>query len=1010
MAAEKRRLTILNCDMVGSTILAEELDPEVFEVIIQSFIDLSVEVIERNHGVFALNTGDGFEAYFYPGTGSPGAIYAIECGLDIQRSLEALNQTSSHPISVRVGIATGQVVLSPHKLSSNVEVDIAFGKPAHLSARLQSAAEPWEVYVDDATKESASPYFDFHSTGSRLLKGFNQPVTLWRVDSQRKSESRFQATLSSLSPLVGRSKELNQLMNCWKRAAEGEGDAMAVVGEPGIGKSRLVYEACNRIQQAPIILQCLENHENTPLRPWTRLFESNSEISPRDSVAERRRKLSSTLNNLLPLKPGEQQALLSLMVQSADSTVTDTVDSVSPKQKLDLLCNAIVDAVLLQAQKKTQLVVIEDLHWIDPTSEMLLENLLQRKQAANLFLLLTSRPEKLDYVNNANINLIQLQRLTHGETMQLAMSEMHGHVSDTVEEIVRWADGIPLFVEEIVKSSITSNEAVAVTESPLSPNNEFRPAVPNSLQDPLLARLDRLGDAKQLAQVASVIGREFDLETLGLLQTSDNQQVDRKRIRNNVDLLVDAGILVTLDNSGNNLTFKHALIQDVVYKNLLVRDARQLHKRLAGIYQEEFGDMQSARPEVIAHHLTMAEEWPRAAQLWFDAGIAARDTGSNLEAIGRLEHGRNAACSVTDEREANILRVQIELILGQVLSAHYGPINQDGHKAFENVVELAQKLGDEVSVVSAQTYLMWLHFDSGEFEVTLSAAAELTDYAKTVANHQAAALGLLGAGMCQFAMGDFVRARLSLEESLGYLEHEFEHVEGYPGKAYTYLGFITHIQGNADKAFSLCNQSIQISEDKAAYDLAAALGNSLYLNVIQHDLSTMEATSSRLMQLSEKTGFIKWYYQGSFFYGSVVAARGDASGLAMMREAIDRFEQSEELVELSIFYGLLADRYLMHNEVTEANHWVDKGLNLVQTFGECFVEAPLLRLKARCLKQLDPRSQLAIDNLFQRADDVADAQQAFIWQTLDSAISTSPEIPPEITMGNATYCKGQRFP
>jgi hypothetical protein len=197
--------------------------------------------------------------------------------------------------------------------------------------------------------------------------------------------------------------------------------------------------------------------------------------------------LSSTLNNLLPLKPGEQQALLSLMVQSADSTVTDTVDSVSPKQKLDLLCNAIVDAVLLQAQKKTQLVVIEDLHWIDPTSEMLLENLLQRKQAANLFLLLTSRPEKLDYVNNANINLIQLQRLTHGETMQLAMSEMHGHVSDTVEEIVRWADGIPLFVEEIVKSSITSNEAVAVTESPLSPNNEFRPAVPNSLQDPLLA-------------------------------------------------------------------------------------------------------------------------------------------------------------------------------------------------------------------------------------------------------------------------------------------------------------------------------------------------------------------------------------------------------------------------------------------------------------------------------------------------------------------------------------------
>ena len=991
MAAEKRRLTILNCDMVGSTILAEELDPEVFEVIIQSFIDLSVEVIERNHGVFALNTGDGYEAYFYPGTGSPGAVYAIECGLDIQRSLETLNQTSEHPISVRVGIATGQVVLSPHKLSSNVEVDIAFGKPAHLSARLQSAAEPWEVYVDEATKESASPYFNFYNAGSKLLKGFNQPVNLWRVDSQRRSESRFQATLSSLSPLVGRHYENTQLDAYWKKAEAGNGNAVAVVGEPGIGKSRLVYEACNRIQQPPTMLQCLENHENTPLRPWTRLFESTSEISPRDSVSQRREKLSSTLQDLLPLPPEHQQALLSLMVHSADSEVFETTENTSPKQKLELLCDAIVDAMLLLAEKQPQLIVIEDLHWIDPTSEMLLENLLRKSRSAKIFVLLTSRPEKLNYLSTLKIDQIPLNRLTYSETMELAMSEMQGLVSERVEDIVRWADGIPLFVEEIVKSSIASSNTIPVTDEQSTLNNEFRPAVPNSLQDPLLARLDRLGDAKQLAQVASVIGREFDLETLGLLQAAK-----QTKIQENIDQLVDAGIFLTLDNSGNNLTFKHALIQDVVYKNLLDRDAKELHRRLAKIYQEEFGDIQSSRPEVIAHHFNMANEWEPAAQLWLEAGISARDTGSNLEAIGRLEHGVAAASQLKDQPHAQRLRVQIELILGQVISAHYGPVNQDGHKAFENVVEIARTLGDEVSIVSAQTYLMWLHFDSGEFEVTLSAAAKLTEYAKKVANHQAAALGLLGAGMCQFAMGDFVQAKASLEESLSFLEHEFEHIEGYPGKAYTYLGFITHIQGNADKAFNLCNQSIEISEDKAAYDLAAALGNSLYLNVIQHDLTTMEATSSRLMSLSEKTGFIKWYHQGAFFYGSVLAARGDESGLAMMREAIDRFEQSEELVELSIFYGLLADRYLMHNEIKEANQWVDKGLNLVKTFGECFVEAPLLRLKARCLKKTDPHNSIDADILFKRADQVADTQQASIWQ------ATQP--------GDKTFGTGARFP
>ena len=987
MTAEKRRLTILNCDLVGSTILAEELDPEVFEVIIQSFIDLSVEVIERNHGVFAVNMGDGYEAYFYPGTGSPGAVYAIECGLDIQRSLESLNEKSEHPISVRIGITTGQVVLSPHKLSANIVIDKAFGMPAHLASRLQSAAEPGSVIVDDATKESCSPYFNFHYAGSKSLKGFNKPVNLWRADSQRLSASRFQARVSALSPLVGRQEEIKQLESGWQNAETGKGTATVVVGEPGMGKSRLVHEVCNRIEQPAIVLQCLENHENTPLRPWTRLFESTAGISPRDSVAQRREKLAATLRSLLPLQAEQEQFILSLMVQSADS---DTDESLSPKEKLERLCNAIVDAVLALADKQTQLIVIEDLHWIDPTSQMLLETLLQRKDSAKLFVLLTSRPEKLEYIESKNINQIQLQRLSHRETMQLAMPEMKGVVFEKVEEIVRWADGIPLFVEEIVKSSIASNDAVVETNDPLNQSNSSRPDVPTSLQDTLLARLDKLGEAKQLAQIASVIGREFDVETLSLLEASETEQ-----IRSNLDRLVDAGILLTLDTSGDNLTFKHALIQDVVYKNLLARDAKKLHKRLAKLYQEEFGDIQSSRAEVIAHHLSMAGDWKHASQLWLEAGITARDTGSNLEAIGRLERGLDTANQLEDKLEAQRLRIQIELILGQVISAHYGPINQDGHRAFKNVVEIAEDLGDEVSVVSAQTYLMWLNFDSGEFAVTLSTAAKLTAYAKKVGNHQAAALGLLGAGMCQFAMGEFVQAKISLEESLQYLEHDFEHVEGYPGKAYTYLGFITHIQGNAEHAFYLCNHSIEISETKAAYDLAAALGNSLYLNVIQHDLKTMEKTSSRLMQLSKKTGFIKWYYQGAFFNGSVLAAQGDIVGLKMMREAIDRFEESEELVELTIFYGLLADRYLMHDEFNEANHWVDKGLQLVETYGECFVEAPLLRLKARCLQYTQSNSTSDLicnsetDRLYQQANAVAESQQAVIWQVNQTGLKNN---------------------
>jgi predicted ATPase/class 3 adenylate cyclase len=763
--------------MVGSTILAEELDPEVFEVIIQSFIDLSADVIERNHGVFALNTGDGFEAYFYPGTGYPGAVYAIECGLDIQRSLEALNSRSKHPIAVRIGIATGQVVLSPHQLTSNVRVNIAFGEPAHLSARLQSAAEPWKVYVDNTTKESASPYFDFHNTGSQQLKGFNQPVTLWRVESTRRTDSRFQALRSTLSPMIGRDAEISQLRRRWDKALKGNGDAVAIVGEPGIGKSRLIHEACRLIKQSPMMLQCLENHENTPLRPWTRLFESTSGSNPRDSVEERREKLLAALRQLLPLSAEQAGLLLSMLVYSESDTSSNS-ETESPAQKLEVLCNNIVDAVLHKAQETPLLIVIEDLHWIDPTSQRLLEKLLERIQSSRTLILLTSRVEKKASLSDINVEQIRLRRLTHQQTMQLAMSELNGAATENIEEIVRWADGIPLFVEEIVKNSVSSIDTHGIAQTYQTTDGGFRPDVPGTLQDPLLARLDRLGNAKQLAQVASVIGREFDVETLGLLYSSNAEEM-----RHNLNILVQAGILLTLDATCESLTFKHALIQDVVYENLLQRDAKQLHRRLANIYLEEFRDIRSTRPEIIAHHLSLAEEWQQAAELWLEAGIAARDTGSNLEAIGRLERGLYASNQLQDECTSLQLTVQLELLLGQVISAHYGPVNQQGHRAFENVVESAEALGDEVSVVSAQTYLMWLYFDSGEFEVTLSAAAKLTEYAKQVTNHQASALGLLGAGMCQFAMGNFVKARASLEESLRYLKHNFEHVEGYPGKA-----------------------------------------------------------------------------------------------------------------------------------------------------------------------------------------------------------------------------------
>ncbi len=980
MVAERRQLTILNCDMIGSTKLSEELDPEVFEVIIQSFIDLSVVVIERNNGVFAINTGDGYEAYFYSGTGTPSTVYAIECGLDIHRSLKAHTAKNNHPISVRVGISTGQVVLSPHKIGSNTEADIAFGRPVSLAARLQSAAESDAVYVDESTRQSAEPYFNFIQVGEKILKGIHQPVIVWKVDSHRQTQSRFETHISKLSPLVGRSEELHKLQNFWDLSTEGTGQSVVIIGEPGIGKSRLVYEACKKIDFQSIDLQCLEHHENTPLHPWTRLFESVSNVNPRESTESRLEKLESGIGKFLPLNTEHTQTLLSVMVQS--SSGNEEVEGLA-SQKLTELCAAIVDGIQKLADDSPQLVVIEDVHWIDPTTKTLVSMLLETIESKKIFVLATSRSGYQEYLDSTRFEQMHLDRLSHDQTIELAMTEIEGVLTDRIDAIVRWADGIPLFIEEIAKGAVNDDILGIQKHAEVQSSRGISSIVPISLQELLLARLDRLGTAKQVAQVASIIGRDFDLETLSLLR-----EQPRETLEHDLEVLVSEGILLADSLRSERYTFKHALIHDVVTRNLLDRDAIALHRQLSAIYISDFPQMENSQAQEIAYHLSCAREWIEATKYWLKAGQNAKNTGSHLEAIGCLESGLEAVKNLDDSIESLQIKAHLQLILGQAISAHYGPINTGGYAAFESAIEIGKKIDDSNSVVSALTYLMWLNFDAGQFEVTLTTAAKLTDFAQKAGNYQAAALGFLGIGMCQFGMGHFVSARESLEKSISFLKFTFEQVEGYPGKSYTYIGIISHILGDPAEAFRLCKYSIELNEDRGVYDLAAALGNSLYLNVLQHDLDEMEATSVRLIELANKAGYVKWYHQGAFFLGSVQAARGDVMGLEKMNEAISRFEKSEELVELSIFYGLLADRYLIFGEVEQAIHWVDKGLDLAKVYGERFVEAPLLRLKARCLliKKTDEVSEASA--MLTSANEIAIEQGALAWQRSEQDVDT----------------------
>jgi class 3 adenylate cyclase/tetratricopeptide (TPR) repeat protein/ABC-type transport system involved in cytochrome c biogenesis ATPase subunit len=653
-----RLLSVLFCDMVDSTRLSGQFNAEEMHDLISAYHDTVANAVTPFGGYVAKYLGDGVLAYFgWPMAYEDHAERAIRAGLAATTGVESLKTPAGAPLRSRVGIASGRVVVGDLAGGGFLDRGQVAGETPNLAARLQGIARPGQIVIADGTRRLARHAFEFEDLGTHELKGFQERVPAFRIASERDVESRFDATRGeALSQFVGRNSEIGILLDRWELTKGGQGQAVFVTGEAGIGKSRLLEALVERLRDQPhdpIRLQCSPYHATSALYPVIQRLIRVAGLTAGDDAMARAEKL-----NRLLAQYGEDAAevgpvyaeLLSLDLAHRFKPV-----DLSAKQRKELTVHTLANRLLLAAKRGPVLLVVEDAHWIDPSTSELLGEIVSRIHAAPIYVLVTHRPEwSMDWAHgHSHVTTVTVGRLTR-QQMRPLIESMLGSVSDRLVELIAdRTDGVPLFVEELTRSILESGTDACE-------NIE----IPDSLQGSLMARLDRLpAPSKEVAQVASVIGREFDRSLLAEVAALDGPVLDGA-----LRQLLRAQLVVISATSHQSLLFRHALIQDTAYQSLLSRKRRQFHQAIADTIIKSHPNIVTTQPELVARHYSEARRDDLAVQYWKKAGERALQRSANYEAVDHFSNVLAIAEKLPEGPERGLDKLAARLRLAEALT------------------------------------------------------------------------------------------------------------------------------------------------------------------------------------------------------------------------------------------------------------------------------------------------------------------------------------------------------
>ena len=759
--AERRQLTVMFVDLVGSTVLSSELDPEDMRELISAYHSLAAASINRNGGFVAKYMGDGVLAYFgYPRAHEDDAEGAVQAGLEVVRAIRGLESAAGTPLHVRIGIATGLVVVGDLLGSGAAREQMVVGETPNLAARLQALAEPDSVVIAAATRRLVGDLFQCLDLGGVEVKGFAVPVRAYRVLGVGTAESRFEAFHPTpLAPLVGREEEMGLLLRRWQEARSGEGRVVLLSGEPGVGKSRMLVSLRERLgeeRHVPVRYFCSPHHQDSALHPVTAQLERAAGFARGDPPEARLAKLEALL---VPTSPTTEDVALLAELLSLPHGERYALPRLAPQRRRELTFEALLRLLERLSARGPLLMVFEDVHWIDPSSRALLDLVVERATGLALLLLITFRPEfEAPWIGRPHVMSLVLNRLgpQQGAALVRTLAGDAALPDDLVAAIVERTDGVPLFLEELTQTMLEAGATGLAAATPWAAL-----AVPATLHDSLMARLDRLDPAaREAAQVGAVIGREFSHELLAAVAGFGEGELAAA-----LDQLIGAGLVFrSVSGPDAGYLFKHALVRDAAYGTLLRDRRRQLHAGIARTLEERFPGLTETGPELIAHHLTEAGHAERAVRYWIDAGRRSAERSADREAVSHLRRGLEVLAGLPSSTERDRTELDFQLAIGTPLIALFGWSGPQVAAAYERAGALCESLGDDEHLITTLFGLASNRIVRGETRAAERLAEQcrvLTEHGRRPADRLLAHRAM-GAALMQ--LGALREARVEFEQ------------------------------------------------------------------------------------------------------------------------------------------------------------------------------------------------------------------------------------------------------
>ena len=973
--AQRRQVTVLFSDLVGSTALATALDPEDMSGLIRRYQDACAGAVARFDGYIAKFMGDGVLAYFgYPQAREDAAERSVRAALAIVEAVRQIRRPDGVPLETRVGIATGLVVVGDIVGTGAAREEAIVGETPNLAARLQTLAEPNTVLVSEATRRLLGRIFECEDLGEHALKGFAKPVQVSRIVREAPAASRFEAARPGLGPFVGRVQEMGLLMERWHLAQQSEGHAIVITAESGMGKSRLVEALFERIGGEPhrrIVTQCSPYHSNTAFYPVMRQIEHAARFVMEDSSAQKLDKLDAWLAELGTPAVPTAPLLADLLSLPGDGRYQPL--ELTPAQRKTATVSALVEQLVRLSEREPVLFVLEDAHWIDPTTQDLLTRLIDSIMAARLLVIVTARPEFASpWSGRDHVGSLALNRLSRPQCAEIVagIAAAQSVTADLLEEILAKTDGVPLFVEELTRT---------VAES-ATPN---RLSVPATLQDSLMARLDRLGPAKEIAQIAAAIGRQFAQALLAAVAP-----VGAGELETALAQLTDARLVFPQTRAIEpTYSFKHALTRDVAYDSLLRARRQQLHERIARTLEQRFPALADAEPEILAHHFSLAG-LPGPACLYSErAGDRSLSRpAAYKEAIAHFSAALASADALPDPQERMRRQLDLLLKLGPALGVVHGMQSAEAEQAYRRAAEIGETLADGAAVYRAK-WGLWLNANLGrKTALARERASELVSLAQRSGDEHL----LLEAYHCRWSTaifrGDVAAAiaggRLGIESydmaRHRHLGAEFGgHDPGVCAHVCNALGL--QMSGDRERADEGFGRGIALAETlDHPNSLAHALYNTATGCQFIGDRDATAQAAQRAAALAEKFGLAAWR-AGSLIL--VAWAKATGSGVAEAARLIDaEIGNATAVGPVPQFaLGLTAEVLLAAGRPADAIAHVDRAIAAIDEPGVGLYLPEIYRLRGQCLLALDRDAKEEARQAFIAARDIAQRQGAVIF-------------------------------